>query len=418
VTRYDAIVIGGGPAGSTVAARLAQKKRSVVLFEKERFPRFHIGESLLPACVPLLDELGVHDQVRAKFLRKNAAEFVTADGSVHRRYTFDQSLLGEAKYAYEVDRASFDGMLLENAQRLGVDVRQGVQVKDFSTSSSGVEVTTDGKETLKAEYLIDASGQSALVAKRFGQREMDQELKNFAVFAHYTGAERHSGDREGDITIVLGIDHWWWVIPLTEDRTSIGLVGRKHFLRGQKPDTTYFDAQLSINPVLKKRFQGATRVQPVRTISDYSYACQNVVGDRWLLVGDAAAFLDPVFSTGVCLGMLQGFRAADAVDGVLAGANRRQAFGAYARYQKASVGTFRKFVRGFYTPELVELLMAPSDSLELRRAVTTLLSGQGVERFPIAWRITLFRSLARLNRVLRLAPRLPGIRGESSLYQP
>jgi flavin-dependent dehydrogenase len=278
-----------------------------------------------------------------------------------------------------------------------------------------VEVTTDDKEVFRADYVVDAGGQSALLARRFGEREMDPELKNFAVFAHYTGAERYTGDREGDITIVLGIDHWWWVIPLTEDRTSVGMVGRSHYLRGQKPDSTYFDAQLSMNPVLAKRFHAASRVLPVRTISDYSYTCRKVVGDRWLLVGDAAAFLDPVFSTGVCLGMLQGFRAADAVDSALSGANARRAFQAYARYQKSSVGTFCKFVRGFYTPELVELLMAPSDTLELRRAVTTLLSGQGVDRFPIAWRITLFRSLARMNRVWRLAPRLPGIRAESAM---
>lgn len=413
MTAHDVIVIGGGPAGSTVATRLAQKGRRVLLLEKEQFPRFHIGESLLPGCVPLLDELGVHDEVKATSLRKNAAEFVTKDGSVTRRYTFDQGLLGGASYAYEVERASFDRVLLSNAEKHGVEVKQGVEIRDFSLARAGVEVVTREGEHIGAKFLIDASGQRALLAARLGHRQMDPELKNFAVFSHYRGARRHSGDREGDITIVLGVDSWWWVIPLKEDRTSVGLVARSHVLGGEKPDTAYLDARIAEIPVLRDRLECAERVQPVRAISDYSYTSRCVVGDRWLLVGDAAAFLDPVFSTGVCLGMMQAFRAAEAMDRALNGTSPRVAFRPYARFVKASVGTFRAFVRGFYTPELVELLMAPSDSFELRRAVTTLLAGQGIERFPIAWRISIFRAIARANRVLPLAPRLPGIRAPS-----
>jgi flavin-dependent dehydrogenase len=415
LTAHDVIVIGGGPAGSTVGTRLAQKGKSVLLLEKEQFPRFHIGESLLPGCVPLLDELGVHDEVKATFLRKNAAEFVTPDASVTRRYTFDQGLVpGGAGHAYEVERAVFDRVLLSNAEKLGVEVKHGVEVSDFSLESDGVEVVTRDRQRFRAQYLVDASGQRALVAARLGHRQMDPELKNFAVFSHYRGARRHSGDREGDITIVLGIDSWWWVIPLVDDRTSVGLVARSHLLGGQKPDTAYLDARIAEIPVLRDRLATAERIQPVRAISDYSYTSRSVVGDRWLLVGDAAAFLDPVFSTGVCLGMLQGFRAADALEQALAGAPSRAPFRAYARFVRSSVGTFRSFVRGFYTPELVELLMAPSDTLELRRAVTSLLAGEGIDQFPIAWRIAVFQAIARANRVLPLVRRLPGLRAPTA----
>ncbi len=381
----------------------------MLLLEKEQFPRFHIGESLLPACIPLLDELGVHDAVRAESLQKNAAEFVTGDGSVARRYTFGDGLVRGSTFAYEVERATFDRILLDNARQAGVTVRQGVEVNGFSLEKKGVEVVTSaGVE--QGRFLIDASGQRSLVASRLELREMDRELKSFAMYAHYEGAERHPGEREGDITIILLPVGWWWVIPLRGNRTSVGFVAPSRSLTGEKPDAEYFDARVRESSLLAKRLAPGRRIGKVTACSDYSYASRRFVGDRWLLVGDAAAFLDPVFSTGVCLGMLQAFRAADAVDRALGATPRALAFRSYERYVKRSVSIYRDLVKGFYTPELVELLMAPTDRLELRRAITSLLSGEGIDRFPIAWRISLFRSLAKANRVLPLVPRLPGIR--------
>jgi len=406
---HDAIVIGGGPAGSTVATRLAQKKRRVILFEAEQFPRFHIGESLLPASVPLFEQLGVKSILDERFLRKNAAEFVSYDGSLTRRYPFSESLIGGPGFSYEVDRASFDNVLLENAANKGVDVRQGHEVSNIEIESDGVRVRVrDEKgatEEHRAKFLLDASGQRSMLAGRLGLREMDAGLKNFAVFSHFDGADRHSGDREGDITVVLSPEGWWWVIPLRDDRTSVGMVAPAKFLRGRKPDEKYFAEQIESCPYLAKRLAKAKRVAPVRTISDYSYASKRIAGERWLLVGDAAAFIDPVFSTGVCLGMLGGFKAADAVDRALAN-GRRPDFAAYDRWVKNTVGQYRRFVKGFYTPEFVEVLMHPSDTLELRRAVTSLLAGLAPGRFDIHWRTLAFRGIARVNRILPLTPRL------------
>ena len=417
-SRYDAIVIGGGPSGSTVAARLAQRRRRVLLLEKERFPRFHIGESLLPCSMPLFDQLGVMPALHEHgFLPKYAAEFVTADGSLTRRYAFADGLIPGAPSAFEVDRSEFDHVLLENAARLGVEVREATAVTRFEIRHDGVEVMARdeaGSETrCEAQLLIDATGQTSLLAGKLGMREMDLGLKNFAVFSHFVGAWRHEGVREGDISVVLIPGGWWWVIPLADGRTSLGQVGPATMLRGRKPDEAYFHEQIAATPYLADRFAKATRVAPVRTISDYSYVSKKLAGDRFVLVGDAGAFIDPVFSTGVYLGMVGAFRAAEAVDAALSARRfSRREFIAYESWVKKQVDTYKKFVKGFYRPEFVELLMAPSDWLDLRAAITSLLAGFGVDRPEVNARVAVFIGLSKLNKRLELAPRLTGRRVE------
>jgi flavin-dependent dehydrogenase len=420
-TKYDAIVIGGGPSGSTVATRLAQRGRRVVLLEKERFPRFHIGESLLPCSMPLLEELGVMPALHEHgFLVKYAAEFVTADGSSTRRYAFADGLIPGAPSAFEVDRAEFDHVLLKNAAKRGVEVREAVQVTRFDVTHEGASLVARdeaGAETrFEAQVLIDATGQSSFMAGKLGMRQMEQSLKNFAVFSHFEGAERHEGKREGDISVVLVPGGWWWVIPLADGRTSVGQVGPASMLRGRKPDEAYFHEQIAKTPYLAKRLGKATRVAPVRTISDYSYVSKKLAGDRFVLVGDAGAFIDPVFSTGVYLGMVGAFRAAEAVDAALcAGRFSRREFVSYEAWVKKQVETYKKFVKGFYRPEFVELLMAPSDFLDLRAAITSLLAGFGVDRPEINARVLVFLGLAKLNKRLTLAPRLLDRRGAAEL---
>jgi flavin-dependent dehydrogenase len=409
---YDVIVIGGGPAGAAVATRLAQGGRRILLLEKEQFPRFHIGESLLPCSMPLIEQLGAMPRLKAAgFLPKYAAEFVTADGSLKRRYAFREGIIPGAPSAYEVDRSEFDELLLDNAVERGVEVRQGAQVIRFDLDKDdGVEVVArseGGESAYQARMLIDASGQSSLLAGRLGLREMDQDLKNFAVFSHFEGASRYTGEEEGDISVVLVQGGWWWVIPLRNNRTSVGLVGPSRNLAGQKPDEAYFEARIAETPFLRERLASATRTAPVRSVSDYSYVSRKLAGDRFVLVGDAAAFIDPVFSTGVYLGMVGAFRAAVAVEAALAaGKFGRSRFLSYEREAQKSVANYRRFVKGFYTPEFVDVLMSPSDWLSLRAAITSLLAGFGVDRFEVNWRVLVFRAIARANKKFGLVPRI------------
>ncbi len=413
---YEVIVIGGGPAGATVAARLRQAGRRVALFERERFPRFHIGESLLPCSMPLFHELGVMPALeRANFLPKYAAEFVTADGSITRRYAFADGLVAGPGSAFEVDRAEFDKVLLDHAAELGAVVEQETAVTKFECDASGVSVTVRGpagdERVVTAELLIDATGQSSLLAGRLGLREMDAGLKNFAVFSHFEGATRHTGVCEGDISIVLVPEGWWWIIPLRGEKTSVGLVAPGRHLKGRKPDEAYLMERIEATPYLKQRLQAAKRVAPVRNVSDYSYVSRHLVGERWLMVGDAGAFIDPVFSTGVYLGMQGAFHAAEAVERAFARRDfSAESFREYERFMRRIVGRYRSFVKGFYHPEFAEVLMHPSDWLKLRAAITSLLAGYGVDRFEVNWRVLVFRAIARANRTLQLTQRIAGRR--------
>jgi flavin-dependent dehydrogenase len=362
--------------------------------------------------MPLFEQLGVMPALRAHgFLPKYAAEFVTADGSLTRRYSFADGLIPGAPSAFEVDRAEFDQLLLQNAARLGVEVREGTAVTRFAIDHEGVEVTlqsaTDGETRVSAELLIDATGQSSFLAGKLGLREMDRDLKNFAVFSHFEGAERYEGKRAGDISVVLVRGGWWWVIPLADGRTSVGQVGPSSMLQGRKPDEAYFHERIAQTPYLAKRLGKATRVGPVRTISDYSYVSKRLAGDRFVMVGDAGAFLDPVLSTGVYLGMVGAFKAAEAVDAALTTRRfSRREFVAYEAWLLRQVEAYKKFVKGFYKPEFVELLMTPSEFLDLRAAITSLLAGFGVDRPEINARVLVFLGLAKLNKRFSIVPRI------------
>lgn len=411
--RFDVIVIGGGPAGAVAAAELARRGRSVLVVEKEHYPRFHIGESLIPGVVAVLDELGVGDAIHGEgFVRKYAAEFVTPDCAFRQRYVFSDSLTPQHHLAYQVERARFDQILLDHARGQGAVVRVGAEVTHFDERPEAVVCSVSEREgevrCVSSRYLIDASGQHSFIARRLGLRQLDLGLRNVAVYAHFTGAQPVGGDRAGDITVVLDPEGWWWVIPLREV-VSVGFVAPKAAFDG-KPDTAWMLRRLRELPALAQRFESAKLAGAARVAADYSYGSRRLVGSRWLLAGDAGAFLDPVFSTGVYLGVSSGVKAARAVADSLAGSEASSAvLSAYAAWFEQKVRVYGELVRGFYRPEFTDLFMHPTSAMQLRQAVTSALAGFAEEP-EVRRRLKTFLSAARANRDQELSPRLPGRR--------
>ncbi len=414
----DVVVIGGGPAGSTAAALLASAGRRVVVFEKERFPRFHIGESMLPFNVGLLRRLGLRDKVEASFLQKWGARIMSSDGAVARYICFQEGLLPGYPMAYQVLRSAFDEMLLANAAERGAEVHQGCAVVEASCSwRDGCEVTVRdaaGAVTRRrGRFLLDASGRDAFLASRRDLRTMSPHLRKAAVFAHYTGVPRAAGREAGDIILIVLRNGWFWMIPLAGPNTSVGLVTDASVLRGSgMPPERLLEEALRRCPAARERMSSATRVSPVWTASDYSYECREVAGDGYLLLGDAAAFIDPIFSTGVWLAMSSAEMAADALHRELGAPGRPgdlspAAFTSYHRKVRHHVHTFLRVVRRFYGEGFIDLFLQPSYRLGIAGAVITLLAGAAEPPLGVRLRLEWVYFLSRLQRLWPLVPRVP-----------
>ena len=403
---FDVAVIGGGPAGSTVACRLARAGRRVVLFERDRFPRFHIGESLLASVNDVLEEIGAADLVRARgFPAKWGATFSTADATVERFADFAVSREVRAPQTWQVPRAEFDELLLRHAAACGADVREGHRVLDAAFDANGVTIAfrddTEAPREVRAAAVVDASGRFGLLARKFGLRVDEPRLANIAVFAHYSGVPRGEGRRAGDIRIVARPDlGWFWLIPISADLMSVGVVlPRAAFdaLPRMAPDALLEHA-IRETPAAAALMRQARREWPVRVEKDFSFGARAYAGDRWLLVGDAGSFLDPVFSTGVAIALESGVEAGRALDRALgSGDLSARAFAIFNRRQRQRYLSFRRFVLGFYTHGFRELFFAPTPPPRIFRALITSLAGYWRPSATTrAWQ-TLFFLIARLR---------------------
>jgi flavin-dependent dehydrogenase len=417
---YDVAIIGGGPAGSTAAGLLAASGRRVILFERETFPRFHIGESLLPFNDGLFRRLGILDKVGGTFVEKWGALLMSSDGSVIRDIRFAESFVPGPPFAFHVLRSEFDQMLLGNARRLGAEVHEGFSVTEATHSHrDGCEIAARGPDgkvlAARARFLLDASGRDAFLASRRGLRRMTPGLRKAGVFAHYEGIPRAEGRAGGDIILIVLKDGWFWVIPLAGGRTSVGLVTEGTTLKecGLAPEVLLEEA-IRRCPAARAWLGGkARRISQVWTASDYSYQCGEVAGDGYLMLGDAAAFIDPVFSTGVLLAMSSGEMAADALHERLPTATRAggdlspAAFKTYARRVRRHVQTYTQIVTNFYRPGFMDIFLQPTTLFGVKESVISLLAGL-VEPPPLVrLRLWYFYQLLRLHRYVRLAPRVP-----------
>ena len=361
-TLYDLIVIGGGPAGSTVAALVAKSGYRVLLFERASKPTFKIGESLMPATYWTFQRLGVLERLGAShFPRKHSVQFYSHSGKASAPFYFSENDPHESSVTWQVLRSEFDQMLLDNAADIGVEVVRGAAVQRVlfdGDRAEGAEVRLpDGRVcNLRSRIVADASGQSALLARKLALKMVDPELKKASIFTHVRGATRDPGIDEGATLVLLteNKDSWFWSIPLANDCTSIGVVGSLDYLLQNRSENAQqiFDDELSRCRPLLNRLQGAEQLFPVRVTQDFSYRARRLAGEGWLLVGDAYGFLDPIYSSGVFLALKTGEWAADAIGEAFdrddLSASR---LGAFADNVESAMGAVRNLVQAFYTKD-------------------------------------------------------------------
>jgi len=354
---YDVIVIGGGPAGSTVSALVAQRGYRVGLFERERFPRFHIGESLIPATYWILDRLNMLPKMRqSPFVKKYSVQFVSAIGGESAEFYFHDNKPHECSQTWQVVRSEFDEMMLDNAREHGADAHEGVQVLEVLFDGDraigvGISGADGARRDVRARVVVDASGQTALLQDRFKLRVWDPVLNKGAIWTYWKGAYRDTGRDEG-ATMVLQTDNrngWFWYIPQHGDIVSVGIVAPFDCLfTGRGTDRTYLE-EVDRCPAVKKRIAGATRATGYFATRDYSCRSTRVAGDGWVLVGDAFGFLDPLYSSGVLLALKSGELAAGAiVDGLERGDVSEALLGRWGEGFNQGVDRMRRLVCEYY----------------------------------------------------------------------
>ncbi len=408
----DVLVIGGGPAGSTVSTLLARRGWRVTMLEKDAHPRFHIGESLLPMNIPILERLGVLEQVRAIGVLKTGADFpVGGDPKRINMFRFTRALEPKADYAFQVTRSEFDQLLFEHARSNGVDAREQVKMDALEHDAAGRPTHALARDaagnTLRIgfRYLVDASGRDTFLGNRLKLKQRNRRHQSAALFSHFRGVERRPGEDAGNITIDRFEHGWYWLIPLRDDVMSVGAVCSPAYLKQRRGDNAGFLMQtLAARPSVMARMQGAERVAPVHATGNYSYRCRRMHGPGWLMIGDAYAFIDPIFSSGVFLAMDAGERGAEVVDGALREPTREAALQkAMARRTDRGLRHFSWFIHRFTTPVMQRLFATPRNDFQIEQAVISMLAGDVFDNRPVRLRLYLFRLLYLAN-ALAIAP--------------
>jgi flavin-dependent dehydrogenase len=409
----DVFVVGGGPAGSTIAALLAERGHRVILAEKDRHPRFHIGESLLPHNLPLFDRLGVRDKIEASGMHKYGIEFVSPYHNKSVKYDFGKAYDKRFPYSFQVRRSSFDHMLLQNAAAKGATVIEECRVGAVAFPVGETVLVTargpDGRPLQwRARFVVDASGRDTLLAGQMGMKERNPRNDSAAIFGHFTGARRLPGKDEGNITIVWFDNGWFWFIPLADGTTSVGAVCPAEFFKRRGTDLPGFFRQvIASSPEIADRLHDAELVGEVTATGNYSYLSKQTSGDRFLMVGDACAFIDPVFSTGVYLAMVSAFAAADAVDGCLRTPPKAaRLLRRYDARTQRALGSFTWFIYRIREPAMRNLFMSPRNMFRVEEAVLSILAGAIFDGWPLRARLYLFRVIYYVTKVSHLRFRL------------
>jgi len=400
---FDVLVIGGGPGGSTVSSYLARAGKKVLLLEKEVFPRFHVGESLLPYNLRIFRELNLMPALeQAGFPRKLGAQFELGDGSKSVGFVFRQGKFTREPQAFQVERSRFDHILLKNAQSSGVEVREGWTVISFSTENGTVAIQAAGPDnkpqTFTAQYLADASGRGNLTGNQEGLRVMLAHLKKVAVFGHFHNVALDAGDRRGDTVITRLERKWFWFIPVSTDKTSVGCVlDKDEMAAAKKSPEELFNAIVQSSPPVRRRMENARRVGPMHTTADFSYYNRRLVGPRVIRLGDAAGFMDPIFSSGVFMAMHSGKLAAQSILTAMETGSSSRPFARYEKHFFNALKFYWEMIDGFYTTPFMEVFLEPREKWDLPAAVNAALAGELRGSWSLRWRMRMFFFLVKLQ---------------------
>jgi len=406
---FDVAVVGGGPGGSSAATALARHGKRVLLLERERFPRFHIGESQLPWSNEVFRVLGADQAIAsAGFVKKWGASFRPPDSTTEQYADFAAAVETPTPQTFQVLRERFDEVLLRHSERCGVTVREGHRLLDAAFDAEAVTLRfadADGIErNARVGVVVDASGRAGVLAKRFGRHEYDPLLRNIAVHAQYEGIPRAEGRRAGDIRMFTRPDMGWlWLIPLSDTVTSVGAVIPKAVHQRETKATAEESLAhyLAATPPAASLLERARRVSPARVDVDYSYLATQMAGDRWVAVGDAAAFLDPIFSTGVLLAMQGGLDAAEAIDaGLRTGDLSQRAFARYERIVRKRYHHFRRFAIGFYDQAFRDLWFTPRKAFGIYGAIVSVLAGNWRPSLLTRAKIGMFFALVAVQHLV------------------
>jgi len=411
---FDFAVAGGGPAGSSAAISLGQLGHSVVLFERDTFPRFHIGESLLSTANDAFAALGVTKNIEAAcFPKKWGARLLTHDGQTGRYVDFANASQVTRPQTFQVCREEFDRILLERAGEVGVDVREACSVItcEFAPGAAILDVASRGDAgtgRVRVRALVDATGRGGLIARKFNLRTEEPRLANIAIYSHYTNVPRLGGPRPDDIRLIARNDAgWFWLIPISKELTSVGVVLPKALYRrvaNGSPEET-LNSTISDTPIVAELMREARREWPVRVEKDFSYSASAYAGHRWILAGDAGSFLDPVFSTGVSIAMESGIEAAAELHRALAKDDfSASSFAAFSRRQRKRFETFRRFVVGFYTPQFRDVFFSPEPPKFIFRSVVTMLAGRWNAGLWTRFLNHLFFGMISIQKRLNITP--------------
>jgi flavin-dependent dehydrogenase len=407
--KTDVLIIGGGPAGTTFATSMKANGWNVTLLEKEHHPRFHIGESLLPMNLPVLERLGVLDEIRSIGVPKLGADFTIANSDNEERTFYFRDALGKSPpHAFEVRRSEFDQVLFENSRKSGVNALEGMKVTKVSRAPNGthevIAIDEQGDEhQWTTRYLVDASGRDTFMSKAFGWKTVNGKHASAAVYGHFRGVTRRSGDDQGNISIYWFKHGWIWMIPLQDDVMSVGAVCQPEFLRTRTDSLDAFlHETLHSLSETSERMKSAKSELPAQATGNYSYLSKRMSGPGFLMVGDAYAFIDPVFSSGVYLAMNSAERGVKVAEAWLSGSRLKYAL-AKRRYEKDTqrgIATFAWFIYRFTSPAMSDLMSNPRNALQVVQGVVSMLAGDVYYNRSVRRRLLVFKTIFNISSIL------------------